>query len=495
MSISRKIFNISVKIKEITSRKLFSTSLMLFLGMLLFFGTFNIYAASGGSDLQIEPAWEETKTFHNKASEADDEEDNMNSRNGVEFLNGAWTLIPLIAPEITPYQASANDGIPYDLKRGLLGMSEDAGYAVYAAYPRINIGEHLAQEWVPGYKDSVTSLYAASTSGYDELMNSGIAPMWTKALNISYVFFVLVMIGAGFMIMFRHKIGGQAMVTLGTVLPKVIISLILATFSFAIAGFIIDIGGIVTSLAAFVLDDSGDLNPISGIGGIMASVLGQDNSDMGFAVKGVVQSFGLADLLQEMTSSAPLGLSAMTLAIVSYALPPIGFALGTVGLIIVLIILAIIFFGAIKVLWTLYKAYFGLLIAVILGPLQITFGAIPGNTNAVKNWLFSIIRNVMVFPVVFFVINLPNMLANSGMSMILKFPDKLSYDQSGAGGGVDAGGVLNAIFRIFVLYFAAQAPKFLETMFPPDNSKAAAEGMAAARGSLSKIPLIGSMFK
>jgi hypothetical protein len=32
-------------------------------------------------------------------------------------------------------------------------------------------------------------------------------------------------------------------------------------------------------------------------------------------------------------------------------------------------------------------------------------------------------------------------------------------------------------------------------MFPPDNSKAAAEGMAAARGSLSKIPLIGSMYK
>ena len=25
----------------------------------------------------------------------------MNSRNGVEFLNGAWTIIPLIAPDIT----------------------------------------------------------------------------------------------------------------------------------------------------------------------------------------------------------------------------------------------------------------------------------------------------------------------------------------------------------------------------------------------------------
>ena len=156
-------------------------------------------------------------------------------------------------------------------------MSEDAGYAVYAAYPRVNIGEHCLQQWVPGYKESVTSLYAASSSpssGYDELVHSGITPMWTKALNISYVFFVLVMIVAGFMIMFRHKIGGQAMVTLGTVLPKVIISLILATFSFAIAGLIIDLGGVLTSLAAFIVQNNGEANPISGIGGIMKSVLG-----------------------------------------------------------------------------------------------------------------------------------------------------------------------------------------------------------------------------
>jgi hypothetical protein len=37
--------------------------------------------------------------------------------------------------------------------------------------------------------------------------------------------------------------------------------------------------------------------------------------------------------------------------------------------------------GAIMVLITLFKAYFQLLISVVLGPLQITLGAIPGITK------------------------------------------------------------------------------------------------------------------
>jgi hypothetical protein len=58
------------------------------------------------------------------------------------------------------------------------------------------------------------------------------------------------MVVVGFMIMFRSKIGGQTLVTLGNFLPGVITSLILITFSFAIAGLLIDIGAIVTNLIA-----------------------------------------------------------------------------------------------------------------------------------------------------------------------------------------------------------------------------------------------------
>lgn len=482
--------------KEITSTRLFKTSLFTFLTCLLFFGTMNVFAQSG-EEIKIEPAWKETKWFHNEVSQADDkEEDNMNSRNGVESLNSAWTVFSLMAPELTPGEFSANDGIPYDLKRGILGMLDDAGTTAYASYPKISIGEHLAQEWVPGYKDTAMSVYAAD-SGYDELKGSGIVPLWTKALNISYVIFVLVMIVAGFLIMFRHKIGGQAMVTLGTVLSKVIVSLILATFSFAIAGFIIDIGGLLTSAIASIMD-KGKVTSISNIIDIMATVLGKESGGIfGWnIVGGIIQNFNLTQLFTDAVSQTPLGITSLAVGTIALALAPMTLlGAGVIQILLMIIVLCIIFYGAFKVLWTLYKAYFTLLINVILGPIQITIGAIPGYSNAVKNWLYSIIRNVMVFPVIFFILNLPNVLADSGGSVILKFPEKLVYEDTTIAGGVDAGGILVAIMRVFVLFFAAQAPKFLESAFPAETNKANAEALLAAKGNLAKIPLIGSMFK
>jgi hypothetical protein len=493
--------------KEIFSRKSFKVSLMLFLTIFLLFGTLNVYAQTEeDNEFKVEPAWEETKCAHNFASGLFGEkckEDNMNSRNGTEFLNGAWTAVTLMVPEITnlPEGASGGQGsIPYDMQRGLLGMAEDAGTTAYAIYPKVNIGEHLAQQWVPGYKDEVTSLYAANSasghiSGYEELMNSGIVDLWTKTLNISYIFFVLVMLVAGFMIMFRHKLGGQTMVTLGTILPKIIISLVLATFSFAIAGLIIDIGGIVTGMAAYILGDGLSLSSISGIKGLMASVLGQDNTNFGYVVKGVIESFGISDLFKTMTSGSPVGLLAIALAVISFVIPVIGGSIGTVAFLILIIILGIIFFGAIKVLITLYKAYFGLLIAVILGPIQITLGAIPGNSNMVGNWIKTVLRNVLVFPVVFFIVNIPNALVNS--SVVARFPGKLVYEDPASYDptAVTAGGVFIALLRVFVLYFAAQAPQFIAAVLPPNTSKGVTEAIGAAKGNLAKIPLIGGMFK
>jgi hypothetical protein len=51
------------------------------------------------------------------------------------------------------------------------------------------------------------------------------------------------------------------------------------------------------------------------------------------------------------------------------------------------------------------------------------------------------------------------------------------------------------LIQIFVYFYAAKVPKFLEAVFPSNTSKAVQEGLAAAKGSLSKIPLVGGIFK
>ena len=467
------------------------------LTVILFFGVFNVYAQED----KISPDYSGTKTFHNEMSGVDPEEDNMNSREGLEVLNSAWTALSLIAPEVTENgpEVMNNPNIPYDLRRGVLGMVEDAGNLAYASYPVINVPEHLAQQWVPGYQESVTSLYAQNSStghesGYSELMGSGIVKLWNRTLNLAYVAFVVIMIAAGFMIMFRHKLGGQTMVTIGNVLPGVITALILATFSFAIAGLIIDLGGVLTGLVAFILGEGAEIQSISTWGGLMMSVLsgGVGLTTIISGVGGLI--FGAAGV-----GGAALATGAGLTAI---ATGPVGWlilgSVGAIGIILALVIVGVIAVGALKVLIALFKAYFSLLLGVILGPIQITLGAMPGNSHMIKNWFLGIFRNVMVFPVVLFIVNIPNALMNSGSEVLLKFPGKLVYEDPNTydAGGIDvAGGLFIFILKIFVLYFAAQAPKFLEAWFPPNSPKAVGEGLASAQASLSKIPLVGGLFK
>ena len=493
MSISRKGYEILLKVKEFVNRKTFQNAFLGFLSLLLFFGVMNAYAQE---DIKLSPDWSGTKEFHNQISGTEPDEDNMNSRQGLEVLNSGWTALSLLAPEITENNQAVmnNPNIPYDLKRGVMGMVEDAGDLVYASYPVVNIPQHLAQQWVPGYQESVTSLYAQNSSvghdsGYQELMHSGIVSLWNRTLNLSYVAFVIIMIVAGFMIMFRHKLGGQTMVTIGNVLPGVITALILATFSFAIAGLLIDLGGVITGLVAFILGEGSEIKSISSIGNLMASVLsgGVGTSAL---VSGIIGALGISSFLG-------IGAGLGVLANPPLALAAIG-VVGALGIIFALIVLGIVLVGAVKVLIVLYKAYFSLLLAVILGPIQITLGAMPGNSHMINNWFLTVIRNVLVFPVVLFVVNIPNALMASGNDILLRFPGKLVYEDPSTytAEGLNAAGVVFLfILKIFVLYFAAQAPKFLESWFPPNTPKAIGEGIAAAQGSLSKIPLVGGFFK
>lgn len=493
MSITLQVYEKILILKEFVTRKTFQNAFLGFLSLLLFFGVMNVYAQEDG---KISPDWGGTKEFHNDISGTNKDEDNMNSRQGLEVLNTSWTVLSLMAPEVTENgeQAMSNPNVPYDLRRGALGMLEDAGNLVVASYPVVDIPQHLAQEWVPGYRENVTGLYAQNSSaghnsGYQELMSSGIVSLWNRTLNLSYVAFVLIMIVAGFMIMFRHKLGGQTMVTIGNVLPGVITALILATFSFAIAGLIIDLGGVATGLVAFILGDGAEIKSISSLGGLMATVL---SGGVGMAT--VISAVGGGLLL----GGAAIGAGGLA----AIASGPVGWlilgAVGAIGIIFAIIIIGIIFVGALKVIIALYKAYFSLLLAVILGPIQITLGAMPGNSHMINNWFLTVLRNVLVFPVVLFIVNIPNALMNSGSDVFLRFPGKLVYEDPATYDAWDlnaASGIFIFILKIFVLYFAAQAPKFLESWFPPNTPKAIGEGIGAAQASLAKIPLVGGFFK
>jgi hypothetical protein len=502
MSYVAKTYEFIGKVQQLFNKKLFSTIFIAIASMFLFFGVMNVYAESTISDdgvissdgnNTLKADWKGMKTFINLANglgPAKQAADNMGSQGILSVGNAANTGIALFAPSLTvgaaEIQASAD--VPEDMKLGLLGIADSAMTYAYTGYPAINVPSHLAEEWIPGYENGNSSVYAASQNGYETLIYSGIGDLWEKVRDIAYVFFVIVMIVVGFMIMFRSKIGGQTLVSLGNFLPGVITSLILITFSFAIAGVLIDLGSVVTSFIATLYGGPSFVSPINTINDLFTAMFTGGTAGTTLVVAGVADASMIGGLVATIAGATVGGL----------ALGPILAVGGLLVMLVALVVLGIIFVGAVKVIITLYKAFFGILLSVITAPIQIMIGAFPGKGYSTTNWFLTLLRNVLTFPMVYAIVNLPSFIARQA-DITLNLPAGLSGATSegnalGLNNGF-GGFLVMFVLRIAALYFAAQAPKYLEAWFPANTPKPVAEGLAKAQESLTKIPLVGGLFK
>lgn len=67
------------------------------------------------------------------------------------------------------------------------------------------------------------------------------ASLWILFRNAAYLLLTLLIVAIGLMIMFRLKVNPQTVITLENSLPRIVITILLITFSFPIAGFMIDL--------------------------------------------------------------------------------------------------------------------------------------------------------------------------------------------------------------------------------------------------------------
>ncbi|HPQ78932.1 MAG TPA: hypothetical protein PLG47_00545 [Candidatus Dojkabacteria bacterium] len=352
-------------------------------------------------------------------------------------------------------------------RKGFGGAIEEQVVAMLDSQPSVNVVAHLAEEWVPGYKDA-NSVYA---NGASDLEEAKIVDLWSFTRNIAYAFYVVIMIVIGFMIMFRNKIGGQVMVTLGNSIPNIVISLILVTFSFAIIGIIIDVGGIIRN--------------------VISNVYYPDNAELAINVHNPFQLFGGfwgKNFIEPLAGILPEG----NLNLMDWVLN-FGKNLGQtiLNLLFSIVATGFVIFGAVKLWVTLVKTYFALLINVITAPLTIAIGALPGNSASLINTFKSAARNVLVFPIAFAIVNLPYVLDNAGIS--LKFPESLVGVDTTSGTFLPS--LILGLAKVLAIYTAATAPEMVKSIIPPTASKSGVDTSRAMKDAMSKVPLLGGMFK
>lgn len=212
--------------------------------------------------------------------------------------------------------------------------------------------------------------------------------LWKVFRNVAYFFFIVVFIILGFMIMFQQRLGSKAAITAQQAIPTVIVSLLLVTFSYAIAGFVIDLmylfmflivglfKGIQASFSAGNLKDPISFTILDLIGFLFSSSWSW-------------QANGLnTDIVSSLLNAAGAQ---------SQALKSIVSVVG--GMTLTLVITLAVLIGTIRLFFELLKSYVVVILSIVTSPLVLMMGAFPGK-DVFWPWLKGIIGNLMAFPTV-----------------------------------------------------------------------------------------------
>ncbi len=213
-------------------------------------------------------------------------------------------------------------------------------------------------------------------SSLDPILN-----VWVNFRNIAYLFFVLLFLIIGFLIMFRHKIDGQTVVNVQQAIPSIIVALVFVTFSYAIGGFLIDAMYLVMFLIVGLFESGDTL--------INANIfeLGTELISVGFNAS--------QEAIKSIAEAANVGIIS-----------------GIGGLTLGFIVAIALLYGIIKLFIELLKSYVSIILLIVFSPMLLMISAIPGN-KAFSSWIKNIIGNLAAFPVVLLILVIQDQIKSS----------------------------------------------------------------------------------
>lgn len=258
---------------------------------------------------------------------------------------------------------------------GALAASGNLVAAMYAAPPVSGVQYFASQ--IQKF-NPVQPAYAQTGIGFEALQP--IQKIWQVFRNISYVGFVIVFVIMGFMIMFRAHISPQTVATIQDSIPRIIVALILVTFSYAIAGLMIDLMFLLLNIIIGVLQSTGLLTGEANnvLTSNVFSIVFESWRDIIVSVFDAINKI-IGDIVN-----------------ISFIDAILGFLGGSIVAILAGIAILFIMF---RVFLMLLMAYVTIIILTISAPFFFLVQALPGN-NGAREWFRQMAANVSVFPTV-----------------------------------------------------------------------------------------------
>lgn len=332
----------------------------------------------------------------------------------------------------------------------------------------------------------IPKTYAAGGIGFYSIQP--LAKVWATLRDVAYIILVLILITFGFMIMFRVKINPQTVISMENSIPRIVIALLMITFSFAIAGFLIDFMYIMIILVVALLGQAGGLDVPglqaryveAGPGEIFNSLISRNPWNIfwdlpnhlinfvpligvlfriaGSLIGAVIvvpwlTRFGIVQKILDLTKTdsegvlTPLGVGfsaifklfsnlqdipgliiAMLIAapLTAYFILPLA-----VGLLLMIGIIFIFF----RIFFLLFSAYIKTILMIILAPLYLLLDVFPGR-SAFSGWIRSVAVELITFPATIAIFMLSQVVLNTvagqgGSSIFTRFPFMYGVNPTG----------------------------------------------------------------
>lgn len=302
------------------------------------------------------------------------------------------------------------------------------------------------------YKLNIIPTANAQGFGYTTAID-GLREYWQGFRDIAYALSVLIVIIFAFMIMFRVKLSPQLVISVQSSLPKIVGALILATFSFAIAGFVIDLSYVVGGLLASLMN----------LAGFSASFT--EAFDVIFPIDST-QALGGFYILLWMFSYTIVFFFAAAWALISTisGLSVYGMLAGILMVLLTIWLLILMLWYTLKVPWILLKNLISLFVSIVVAPLQIVIGALVP-TIGFSVWFKKIIAEALVFPLtgLFMFLAIKTLMASFAAStgQFLHYADGTLWTPPILGSSEDMAGIL---WLAVSFVFITMIPKAVDIM-------------------------------
>lgn len=322
----------------------------------------------------------------------------------------------------------------------------------------LNYPQASGIEYIASVKNNFLGKPAYAQSGVGFAGLQPLLPLWRGFRNIVYILSSIIFIAIGIMIILRVKISPQAVVTIQNAIPGLITTLILVTFSYAIAGLAIDLiylfAGLIVAMFYTITGTAfggnllnpwrifNNINPISWLGNTIQLGYQQFTSSSPYTLQNLTNpSFNTYQSLvyHAMPSWALYALSGMVSSVVlgtlgggifnliaggvgndvgRIAFGTVGGVLGgTIGGVVISLLMTVIMtWWLIKLFFGLIKTYVTVIFKIIVAPLEIGLGAFPGAKMGFSSWITDLVTYISVFPITTIFLVLLNLIGETILS-------------------------------------------------------------------------------